>query len=64
MNEPITWGSFFKWYFLSDVVIIGVVVLIIGIILLCKYLDNDGKKWFKDEEGGENESRHNNRHIS
>lgn len=44
MNEPITWGSFFKWYLLSDVVIIGVVVLIIGVILLCKYLDNDGKK--------------------
>ena len=53
MNEPITWGSFIKWYFLSDVVIIGVVVLIIGVILLCKYLDNDGKKWFKDKEGGE-----------
>lgn len=53
MNEPITWGSLLKWYFLSDVVIIGVVALIIGIIFLCKYLDNDGKKWFKDEEEGE-----------
>ena len=56
MNEPITWGEYFRVAFTADALMILAPLVFFGVVWLCKYLDNDGKKWFKDkEEDKENE---------
>ena len=52
MNEPMTWREYFLYSWAADGIMLLLVLIVAGIIMLCKFLDNDGKKWFKDKEGG------------
>lgn len=52
MNEPITWREYFLYSWIADIIAILVPLAVLGIVKLIKFLDNDGKKWFKDKEEG------------